>query len=92
MNIELLSVDEVADILRVSRHRVYQLAREGRMGGTIRMGRQLRFDRGRLSDWLKTGGEALPGGWRRETLTDIETGDCSEGASKRRSQSEGATA
>ena len=91
MSIELLSVDEVAGILRVSRHRVYQLAREGRMGGTIRMGRQLRFDRGRLSDWLKTGGEALPGGWRRETMTDTETGDWSEGPSERSSRSEETT-
>ena len=66
MSIELLSVDEVAGILRVSRHRVYYLTREGLIGGAIRMGRQVRFDRNRLLDWLEAGGEALPGGWRRQ--------------------------
>ncbi len=61
----LLTAPEVARILRVRTSRVYELAREGLLPAT-RMGRQLRIDEALLRRWIKSGGEALPGGWRRE--------------------------
>ncbi|HOC43247.1 MAG TPA: helix-turn-helix domain-containing protein [Thermoanaerobaculales bacterium] len=44
------------------------MARNGDIpaGVAIRLGRQVRFDMDALERWLKSGGAALPGGWRRE--------------------------
>ena len=67
MSVDLLNADEVARVLRVSRSRVYQLARDGRVAGAVRLGRQLRFDRDRLYSWIRQGGQSLPGGWRKDT-------------------------
>ena len=62
----LLTADEAAEMLRVKPHRIYALAREGRLPGCVRIGRQLRLTETALMDFIRNGGQALPGGWRRE--------------------------
>jgi len=63
--LELLTVEEVAREWKVRPGRIYELAREGRLPGVVRLGRQVRLDATRLRDWIAAGGQALPGGWRR---------------------------
>jgi len=48
--------------------RAYELARVGILpdGVVVRLGRQIRFDEDALVDWIRGGGQALPGGWKRE--------------------------
>ncbi len=54
----LMTADEVAEVLRVSRLRVYELARIGAIP-TVRMGRQIRFAPGALNQWMAQGGTSL---------------------------------
>lgn len=65
----LVTAEEVAEILKVSVQRVYELVRTNVLppGVAIRLGRQVRIDAEELGEWLRGGGQALPGGWRRET-------------------------
>lgn len=63
----LLTAREVADALNVSEARVYELAREGLLP-TVRLGRQVRFHPKAVAEWIENGGQALPGGWRREPV------------------------
>jgi excisionase family DNA binding protein len=60
----LLTVSEVAQVLRVPRARAYALIREG-MLPAVRIGRQLRVAEDALAEWIAQGGQALPGGWKR---------------------------
>ncbi len=68
MAVTLLTADEAAAILKVSASRMYELIRTGIVprGIAVRLGRQVRIDADGLSEWIKAGGQALPGGWRRE--------------------------
>jgi excisionase family DNA binding protein len=61
----LLSIAEVARLLGVREARVYELAKSGTLP-SVRLGRQVRIDEGRLAEWIRNGGAALPGGWKRE--------------------------
>ena len=61
-----LTTDEVATILNIPKSTVYQAAKENRVGGLVRFGRKVRFDPGKLRQWLDEGGTDLPGGWRKE--------------------------
>ncbi len=61
----LLRVPEVARILDTTEGRIYEIARQGILP-TVRLGRQIRIDREALEEFIKNGGQALPGGWRRE--------------------------
>jgi excisionase family DNA binding protein len=65
MNAELLTIEELSHILRVSRQRAYELCRTGVIPH-VRLGRQIRVHPGQLQEWLADGGRGLPGGWRRE--------------------------
>lgn len=47
----LLTVDEAATYLRISRAKAYQMAASGDLP-TIRMGRSVRVRRDKLADWL----------------------------------------
>ena len=60
----LLTAEEIAAILKVRKHRVYELARTGVLP-VVRVGRQLRFDEHRFQDWIRNGGRSLSGGWKR---------------------------
>jgi len=64
MSGKLLKVSEVAAILDVSVARAYELCRENILPH-VRLGRQLRVDPDQLQEWIKNGGKALPGGWKK---------------------------
>jgi excisionase family DNA binding protein len=65
MSAELLTVEEVAQILRVTKQRAYELCRQDVLPH-VRLGRQIRIHPDRLSEWLAHGGLGLPGHWRRQ--------------------------
>ena len=55
---ELMTVPEVAQVLRVPTARAYQLARDGLIP-SVRVGRQVRVDRDALKEWARGGGRPL---------------------------------
>lgn len=55
---QLLTVDELANILRVPPRSVYRIAKGFPKGIAAKVGGLLRFDRGRLDAWLAAGGHA----------------------------------
>lgn len=61
----LMTMREVRDVLNVPLARVYDLARQGVLP-VVRLGRQLRVDEDVLREWIRSGGQSLPGGWRKE--------------------------
>lgn len=65
---QLLRIPEAARVLGLSEHRVYELVRQGilPLGVVVKLGRQIRINSERLREWIAGGGQALPGGWRRE--------------------------
>jgi excisionase family DNA binding protein len=63
MERKLLTVPEVANILKVSEERAYSLARSGLLP-IVKLGRQIRVDEGKLHEWIDQGGSALQGGWK----------------------------
>lgn len=52
---DVMTLDEVAEYLRIPRSTVYKLAREGRIPGQ-KIGRQWRFRRAVVERWLGDGG------------------------------------
>lgn len=50
----LLTAEEAADLLRLNRNTLYELVREGQVPA-LRLGRSLRFHRGRLLDFARRG-------------------------------------
>ena len=62
----LLTADEAAKILRVRPRRVHQILRDGLLKGSVRIGRQVRIRDEALDDFIRNGGKALQGGWRRQ--------------------------
>jgi excisionase family DNA binding protein len=56
MTNEILIADEAAQLLRVSKQRIYELARTNKIP-TIRVGeRQFRFSKQAIEKWLENGG------------------------------------
>ncbi|MEW6523647.1 MAG: helix-turn-helix domain-containing protein [Bacillota bacterium] len=62
----LLTIQEVAEILRVTNSRAYEMARTGLLPGVVRLGRQIRVNKVALDEFIRNGGQALPGGWKWE--------------------------
>lgn len=62
---ENLTAKETALVLRVKVERVQELVRLDILPH-FHLGRQLRFSRAALTEFIKSGGKKLPGGWRRE--------------------------
>lgn len=59
MDKEILVADEVAELLRVDRQRVYELVRTQKIP-VIRLGeRQYRFSAAAIDEWLADGGSNL---------------------------------
>lgn len=56
-HIRFLKVPDVAQLMDVPASTVYDLARQKRIGGMVRFGRHIRFDRDALERWLAEGGE-----------------------------------
>jgi nitrogen PTS system EIIA component len=52
MQSEIMTVNEVADYLRVNPQTVYRKAKSGELP-SVRIGRAIRFRRDTLEDWLK---------------------------------------
>lgn len=65
MGKKLLKLQEVARILGLGEQQVYRYAREGILP-VIHIGRQLRVDPEALDTWIANGGQAYPGGWKKE--------------------------
>ena len=55
---EFMTIPEVAQLLRIAERTVYALARNGRIGGSTKIGGQWRFEKQTLLAWLQKGGEA----------------------------------
>lgn len=55
----LITADAVAARTGLPKSTVYELARTGRIGGAVRLGRSLRFDPERLEAWLADGGTGV---------------------------------
>ena len=56
---ELLNADELAALLRINRPRAYELMRENKIAGVVRLGRQVRVLRSELQRFLESGGRGL---------------------------------
>ena len=65
MTKELLTLAQTAKVLKVKYPRVAELARDGLIP-VVRLGRQVRVDPDQLTEFISSGGKALPGGWRKE--------------------------
>lgn len=52
-----LKVHDVAQLMEVPESTVYDLARQKRIGGMVRFGRRIRFDKAKFERWLDEGGE-----------------------------------
>jgi len=61
----LLHAPEASRITGIPTARLYSLARAGLVPHT-RLGRSVRFDCDALIAFLRNGGRAYPGGWRRQ--------------------------
>ena len=60
----MLTVDEVAERLRVTRGAVYALVRAGLLPA-VRVGRRIRIAERVLANFIEAGGRSWPGGWRK---------------------------
>lgn len=58
---EVMTLEEVAAFLKIGETTAYQLARAGQLPGR-KVGREWRFLRDRVLDWLEQGGEDSPDG------------------------------
>ena len=73
--IDLLTIVEAAQVLRVSVPRLYDLVRQ-QIIPACRLGRHIRIDANRLREHLDAGGRGLDGGWKgkpaaREARPDV---------------------
>ncbi|MBK1718108.1 helix-turn-helix domain-containing protein [Thiocystis violacea] len=62
---ELLTVQEVAHLLKLSDRTVYAMCRSDRLPGISKVGGKWRVDREKLIVWLESGGEVEKGARRR---------------------------
>lgn len=58
-DVRLLTARGVAELLDMPVSTIYDLARDGRIGGIVRIGRRIRFDARKLFDWLDRGGQGM---------------------------------
>jgi excisionase family DNA binding protein len=65
----LKPVSYAARRLNITEARTYQLIREGLLRGAVKLGRQVRIDPDELEEFIKSGGQPLPGGWKKEMNT-----------------------
>lgn len=59
------TVDEVAEMVRLTRARVYEAIRQ-QLLPCVRIGRQVRIEEQGFREWVRQGGCALSGGWRHD--------------------------
>ena len=65
----LSTAAQVAEVLGVKEHRVYDLVRQDLIPH-VKMGRQVRFNATTIERWLAEGGTSLSGGWRKEAAVE----------------------
>ena len=53
---ELLTPEEVAQLLRLSKSKVYSLLQRNEIPGVVRLGRSVRVSRRRLEQWVASQG------------------------------------
>ena len=70
---DLLTVPEVADVLRVPRARAYDLVKQGLIPA-VRVGRQIRVDAAALRRWIQAGGRSLPNASQRGETVETSSG------------------
>ena len=61
----ILTAPQVATRLNVSVARVYDLSRR-KLLPCFKLGRQYRFLEEALDEFIRSGGQPLPGGWKKE--------------------------
>lgn len=66
---KMMTADEVAEVLSISKARVYDLTRQ-KLIPSVRLGREVRFSPDALRAWIDQGGQALPGGWKQREWGD----------------------
>ncbi len=70
MDKQILVADEVAEMLRVDRQRVYELVRRNAIP-VIRLGeRQYRFDAETIRKWIERGGSSVESGERKHLCSE----------------------
>lgn len=52
-----LTIEEVAELLRLSERSVYSMARSGKLPGAAKVGQKWRVNRAALLAWMAEGGE-----------------------------------
>ena len=57
---QVLTIKEVAALLKISERTVYAMAKEGRLPGAVKVGGSWRVLRAKLMGWLEAGGDAAP--------------------------------
>jgi excisionase family DNA binding protein len=62
---KLLRAFEVGERLGMAEPQVFRLARENILP-CVRVGRSVRFDSDVIEEWIRAGGKAWDGGWRKE--------------------------
>ena len=55
-----MSIEDVCELLKLSKRTVYALCRRGRLRGAAKASNQWRIDQHELLAWLKVGGEFKP--------------------------------
>lgn len=72
----MLNAGETAEMLNLSKQRVWAMARDGLFppGVIVRLGRQIRFERENLTAWVRAGGTISDGaGFEYEDGAEITT-------------------
>jgi len=70
---QVMTVDEVAELLKISRASIYAAIRDCKLPGAIKVGRVVRISRVALMDWLRGGGSLQSDETWREPTRDSET-------------------
>lgn len=61
---KLLTVEEAAEVLKVSPYRCYELIREHLLPA-VHLGRSVRVHEEQLHGWIERGGQRFAGGWKK---------------------------
>lgn len=61
---KLMTPERTFEIIGVSKQQGYSLIRQGILPA-VKLGRQYRIDPETLREWIRSGGQAYSGGWRK---------------------------
>ncbi|GMU52604.1 MAG: hypothetical protein AMXMBFR33_17500 [Candidatus Xenobia bacterium] len=63
--LRFFTVDQVADMVQLTRARVYDAIRQ-KLLPAVHIGRQVRIEEQGFREWVRQGGSALDAGWRHQ--------------------------